>query len=78
MKVRVLYFANLRERRGVAEEELEIEPGTTLAALYASLFPAGPDGRIPVAYTRNRAVSPGSTPIEPGDEVSFLPPLGGG
>ena len=31
MKVRVLYFANLRERRGVAEEELEIEPGTTLA-----------------------------------------------
>ncbi|MEZ4319826.1 MAG: MoaD/ThiS family protein [Myxococcota bacterium] len=78
MIVRVLYFAGLRERRGVGEEELEVAPGTTLAELYATLFPPGEHGALPVAFTRNRAVSHGSTVIEAGDEISFLPPLGGG
>ena len=78
MTVRVLYFAGLRERRGVAEETVEVDPGTTLGDLYARLFPPGAEGAIPVAYTRNRAVSHAGQVVEDGDEVSFLPPLGGG
>jgi len=78
MAIKVLYFAKLRELRGRSEEELQIEPGTTLQQLYQQLFPPGPEGAIPVAYTRNRRVSQGAEAIEDGDEISFLPPLGGG
>ena len=78
MAIKVLYFAKLRELRGRSEEQLEFEPGTTLQQLYLRLFPPGPQGSIPVAYTRNRRVSPGADSIEDGDEISFLPPLGGG
>lgn len=78
MEVRVLYFASLRERRGRGEERVAVEPGCTVQELYARLFPAGPDGALPVAFTVDRAVVPGSTPLVDGAEVSFLPPLGGG
>ncbi len=74
----VLFFANLREQRGAEQETVHISPGTTLAELYAELFPPGPDGALPVAFTRNRAVSHGADVICDGDEISFLPPLGGG
>ena len=73
MRIRVLYFATLRERRGVEQEELQVEVGSTIAALYHQLF----GGASTVAYTRNRSIVPGETVLEDGDEVSFLPPLGG-
>lgn len=75
MRVTVLWFAALRERRGVASEVVEVPPGTTLAALYAQCVPAD---RIPVAHVRNQRVCPGDEPVADGDEVAFLPPLGGG
>lgn len=76
MSVKVLYFASLRERRGRSEELVDIAAGTTAASLYARLFPT--DTAPTVAYTRNRVVVPGSTLLVDGDEVAFLPPLGGG
>lgn len=74
MHIRVLYFASLRESRGVEQEELIVDPGSTIAELYRNLF----GGASTVAFTRNRAVVPGETVLQDGDEVSFLPPLGGG
>jgi molybdopterin converting factor small subunit len=74
----VLFFAHLRERRGTDRETVTVAPGTTLAELYAELFPPGPDGALPVAFTRNRTVSHGADVVCDGDEISFLPPLGGG
>jgi len=76
--VRVRYFASLRERRGRDEEEVALEPGETLEHLYLRLFPAGHEGVLPVAYARNASVARGSDRPQDGDEVAFLPPVGGG
>lgn len=76
LMVRVLYFASLRERRGIEAEEVELPEGCTVEQLFHRLFPEG--GLPPVAFTRNRQVVGGDVVLEPGDEVSFLPPLGGG
>ncbi len=76
--VTVKHFAILRERRGVAQESLEVEPGTTLEQLFLHLFPPGPEGPLPVAWTRNQAWARGEDTVEEGDVIAFLPPLGGG
>ncbi len=77
-RVRVLYFAALRELRGRREEDLDVPADTTLAQLYAQLFPPGPGGSLPIGFARNQVHVPPSTRVEDGDEVCFLPPLGGG
>lgn len=78
MVVRVLYFAVLRERRGCISETLDVADGTTLGGLYAALFPPGPDGALPVGFARNESMARAEDRVEDGDEVAFLPPLGGG
>jgi molybdopterin converting factor small subunit len=77
LEVRVRYFAVLRERRGVQEETVQVEPGTTVRALYLKLFP-GPERDLPVAFAVNHAYAGPTTELQAGDEVGFLPPLGGG
>ena len=76
--VRVRYFASLRELRGADEEMVELKPQETLGELYERLFPAGPHGRLPVAYARNLEYASADVIPADGDEVSFLPPIGGG
>jgi molybdopterin converting factor small subunit len=79
MAVRVRYFAALRERRARDEEEIEVRPGETLGEVYARLFPPGPDGQVlPVAFARNRETASADDPVQDGDEIAFLPPIGGG
>ncbi len=76
--VTVRYFAALREQRGVDTESRQAPENTTIGQLYASIFPPGPNGSLPVAYAQNHIrVAPG-TQLADGDEVAFLPPLGGG
>lgn len=76
--VTVRYFATLREKRGREQEALEVPEGVTARALYRELFPPGPEGGLPVAFARNLEYVDGDTVLEDGDEVAFLPPLGGG
>ena len=78
MEVRVRHFSMLRERRGTAEETVSVEPGTTIQALYAELFPPGPEGALPVLFAVNRAYVGPSHVVAAGDEIAFIPPLGGG
>ena len=78
MKVVVQYFAVLRERRGCQAESVEVEAGTTVGELFAQLFPAGSEGNLTVGYARNQAWVSSDEPIAEGDEIAFLPPLGGG
>lgn len=78
LKVRVRYFANLRERRGTEEELVDLPAGTTAAEAYALLFPAGPEGRLPVMYAVDQAYAAGDTVLDDGVELAFIPPLGGG
>ncbi len=77
-RVLVRYFASLREHRGLEQETVELVPGETLRDLYHRLCPEPARGGLPVAYARNHAyASAGDLPAD-GDEVSFLPPIGGG
>lgn len=78
MKVLVRHFAALRERRGSSSEELELEPGTTVGELYTSLFPPGREGAMRVLYAVNHTWAPGDQALCEGDEVAFIPPMGGG
>ncbi len=85
MKVKVLYFASLREQLGQGSEEVDL-PGetSTLGALRAHLVGRGgawqsalAEGR-PVRMAVNQDMGPGTAPIKGGDEVAFFPPVTGG
>jgi MoaE-MoaD fusion protein len=78
MKVRIRYFAVLRELRGRDDEWVELAEGETLGQLYTRLFPPRPEGVLPVAYARNREYATAGDRPDDGDEISFLPPIGGG
>lgn len=75
MRVKVRYFAALRERAGKDEEWLDIPEGLTLGGLFARLFP-GLD--LPVAHARNHEHAAAGDLVAEGDEIVFLPPVGGG
>ena len=78
-KIRVLYFAGLREARGRSDETVETAAATP-AALYRELaerhgFPAVPEGmRVAV----NDGIADWQTALADGDTVVFLTPFGGG
>lgn len=78
MHVQVRYFAALREKRGTTTEQVAVTEGETLEALYARLFPGPAESRVPVAFARNHAHAQPTEVVEDGDEVVFLPPVGGG
>ena len=75
MRVTARYFATLREQRGASSEAVELPAGTTAAGAFALLFPGL---GLTVAFAVNQATVPGDTALREGDEVAFLPPLGGG
>jgi len=78
MRVQVRYFARLREIKSCTEEEIALDASVSVAALYAQLFPAGPNGTLPVMYAVNQTYVAPAHPLSDGDEVAFIPPLGGG
>ncbi len=85
MKVRVLYFAALREQLGTAGEELELPAGVaTVAALRSHLRGRGgaweralAEGRL-VRAAVNQDMAPPTSALRAGDEVAFFPPVTGG
>ena len=83
MTIRVLYFASLREQVGTPAEDLEISP-TTVAGLRSLLMARGGAWQAALAQGRalrvavNQEVAQPATPVQPGDEVAFFPPVTGG
>ena len=78
IRVRIEYFAALREHVGRAQEELT-STATTVAELYAELdhrytFP--PLGRVKVAV--NDEFRDWQAPLRDGDFDVFIPPVAGG
>jgi len=78
-RLRILYFAKLREARGVDEEEIS-SWACTAAGLYEELrfkhrLPLDLDA---LRCARNGDFCDWSTPIQDGDEVVFIPPVAGG
>ena len=83
--VKVLYFARLREDLGCAEETIVLPPGVdTVAGLRAHLMARGSAWRQGLAQGRalqvavNQDMAQPGTPLKPGDEVAFFPPVTGG
>jgi cyclic pyranopterin phosphate synthase len=77
--VRVLCFGALRERLG--PERLVREPVSTVADLWMAVTRDDPDLRRSqdrVRAARNLAYCGWEAPVEPGDEVAFMPPVAGG
>ena len=78
MRVTVHYFSVLRERMGQCEQSIEVEDGRAVGALYLRLFPADQNGVLPVMFAVNQEYVDGDHILQDGDEVAFIPPLGGG
>ena len=85
MKVKVLFFASLREQLGTSAEEVELPVNvSTVGGLRNYLMQRGAAWQGALADKRNvRAavnqdmVNP-NAPIKAGDEVAFFPPVTGG
>lgn len=81
MHLRVLFFGQLREIAGFAEEEPEFRDGATLEELfshYSARFSALGNFRGSLAASVNQQFAPWHTPLSDGDEIAFLPPVSGG
>lgn len=83
--LKLLYFARLRERLGVAEESVELPDGVGMVAMlldvlrarggvWAEELAAGRNFRVAV----NQDMAGIEAPIADGDEVAIFPPVTGG
>jgi molybdopterin synthase sulfur carrier subunit len=85
MKVKILYFASVREKLGRDAEELEVPAGVaTIAGLRSHLCSRGGAWADALAESKllrsavNQDMVPPSATIKSGDEVAFFPPVTGG
>jgi molybdopterin converting factor subunit 1 len=78
MRVRLRFFAVLREEMGSAAERT-VGPGTTVGALWRELVAERPGlGRTRVRFAVNQTYVPSSHRLADGDEVAVFPPVSGG
>lgn len=85
MKVKVLFFAGLRESLGTAAIDVELaSDAATLGALRAHLRSRGPAYESALGEKRalrmavNQQMAQPSAALKSGDEVAFFPPVTGG
>ena len=85
MKVKVLYFAGLREQLGKPGEDLELSPAvSTVAGVRSLLMARGGVWQTALAQGKalrvavNQDMAQPTTPVRSGDEVAFFPPVTGG
>jgi molybdopterin converting factor subunit 1 len=81
MKVRVKFFAILRERAGRAEAAKEIAEGSTVADLWKALQRDYPKLDVPgirLLYAVNQNYVSNDHQLRDNDEVVFVPPVSGG
>ena len=85
MKVKVLFFAALREQLGTAAEEIELPAGvTSVAGLRSHLKARGGAFENALAESKlvrmavNQEMASPTKPIKNGDEIAFFPPVTGG
>ena len=82
MRVRVLYFAVVRELVAREEESLELpEQVTTVGAFCTYIASKHPElaGRMAhVRVARNEVFASAGETLEPGDVLALIPPVSGG
>jgi molybdopterin converting factor subunit 1 len=81
MRVRIRYFASLREAAKVSDETLDLPEGATASearALVVERHPALAGPLAPCVAAINQRYVAASAPLAENDELVFIPPLGGG
>ena len=81
IRVKVLFFGRLKEVLGCAEDSVEVQDAASieqLFALFVSRIPELAKYRSSLVASRNQEFAAWDTPLHPGDEVAFLPPVSGG
>ncbi len=81
MRVKVLFFGQLRELVGASEESVELPGGACvgdLIAHYQQRVPRLGEFRPSLAVAVNQEYADAAAPLSGGDEVAFLPPVSGG
>jgi MoaE-MoaD fusion protein len=81
MRVRVLFFGQLKDIAGVSQEDAELSEGARVEDLYeryARRFPRLAEFRPSIAASVNQEYAEWRTSLSTGDEVAFLPPVSGG
>ena len=81
MRIRVLFFGQLKDVVGRSEETLELPPGSRVETVfrhYASQFPKLNAMAESIATARNGEFSDSDAGLEDGDEVALMPPVSGG
>jgi MoaE-MoaD fusion protein len=81
MRVRVLFFGQLKDIVGVSQEDAELSDGARVEDLferYGRRFPKLAEFRPSIAASVNQEYAGWRAPLASGDEVAFLPPVSGG
>lgn len=81
MQVKVLFFGQLKDVVGAAEDRVELPEGASvedLLAHYRKRFPRWAEFRPSLAVAVNQEYADGGARLRGGDEVALLPPVSGG
>ena len=78
MRVRLRFFAALREQMG-ARGERSVKSGATVGTLWCALVAERPElAVVPVRFAVNETYVAPSHRLADGDEVAIFPPVSGG
>ena len=82
MKVKVLYFASIKERLGKESEEFEIAEGAKIETLINQIKTENKNAKSLefrlFLFAVNQEIAHSDTILKPDDEIAILPPLSGG
>ena len=80
-RLKVLFFGRLKDLIGRAEDSVNSADAATIEQLFALYAVGNPElakYRPSLVASRNQEFAAWDTPLHPGDEVAFLPPVSGG
>ena len=81
MRIRLRYFASLRERLGRSEEVIEAPAGATVETVWSMVKATHPELvaiERSIAFAVAQEYVDKAHPLQDNDELAFIPPVSGG
>jgi molybdopterin synthase sulfur carrier subunit len=81
MRIRLRYFASLRERLGRSEEVIEAPAGAMVETVWSIVKTAHPELVVverSIAFAVAQEYVDKAHPLQDNDELAFIPPVSGG